>query len=193
MRNAPGKERGYVILPVVIPAGMAPSEALNDNKTYKVVWEVLQALRSHDDRFDALINKLDFDGKDPRKMEVICISDSLPNKPSESSKEQPLGKDGKPLPKKKHDTSGHSIGETPEGENGPKQSTFQFNVGELERALYARVVKKCGNRNYWDEWAKDIAQIAKTHISRITTIVGNPDNKKEAKAFNDFLAFRYPR
>ena len=27
---------------------------LNDNQTYRVVWEVLQALRSHDDRFDVM-------------------------------------------------------------------------------------------------------------------------------------------
>jgi predicted helicase len=59
MRNAPGKKRGYVVLPVVIPAGMEPHEALNDNQTYRVVWQVLQALRSHDDRFDAMVNKLD--------------------------------------------------------------------------------------------------------------------------------------
>src|SRR5690606_10621722 len=58
MRNAPGKKRGYVVLPVVIPYGVSPDEALNDNETYRVVWEVLQALRSHDDRFDAMINKL---------------------------------------------------------------------------------------------------------------------------------------
>jgi len=28
-------------------------------KKYKVVWQVLQALRAHDDRFDATINQLD--------------------------------------------------------------------------------------------------------------------------------------
>lgn len=75
MRNAPGKKRGYVVLPVVIPAGMEPHEALNDNQTYKVVWQVLQALRSHDDSFDAMVNKLDLIGSDPRKMEVIAITD----------------------------------------------------------------------------------------------------------------------
>src|SRR5690606_15855662 len=73
MRNAPGKKRGYIILPVVIPAGVEPHEALNDNATYKVVWQVLQALRSHDDRFDAMVNKLDLIGKDPSKMEVVAI------------------------------------------------------------------------------------------------------------------------
>lgn len=70
MRNAPGKTRGYIILPVVIPAGVEAHEALNDNKTYAVVWQVLQALRAHDDRFDALINKLDLIGSDPARMEA---------------------------------------------------------------------------------------------------------------------------
>ena len=81
MRNAPGKKRGYVVLPVVIPAGMEPHEALNDNQTYKVVWQVLQALRSHDDSFDAMVNKLDLIGSDPRKMEVIAITDKAEKRP----------------------------------------------------------------------------------------------------------------
>ena len=77
MRKAPGKKRGYVILPVVVPADIAPHEALNNNKTYKVVWQVLQALRSHDDHFDAFVNKLDLVGSNPSKMEVIAVTDNL--------------------------------------------------------------------------------------------------------------------
>jgi predicted helicase len=80
MRNAPGKKRGYVILPVVIPAGAEPHEALNDNKTYAVVWQVLQALRSHDDRFDAMVNKLELNGPDPTKMEVIAVCGKVETK-----------------------------------------------------------------------------------------------------------------
>ena len=72
MRKAPGKERGYVILPVVVPADIAPNEALNNNKTYKVVWQVLQALRSHDDHFDAFVNKLDLVGSNPRQDGSHC-------------------------------------------------------------------------------------------------------------------------
>ena len=78
MRKAPGKQRGYIVLPVVIPAGIEPHEALNDHQTYKVVWQVLNALRSHDDRFDAMINKLELTGADPTKMEVIAVSDKVP-------------------------------------------------------------------------------------------------------------------
>lgn len=178
MRNAPGKDRGYVILPVVIPSGMEPHEALNDNKSYKVVWEVLQALRSHDDRFDAMINKLDLIGKDNSKMEVISITDQI-SKKSTSSKDS-----------KKRGKGEFGIGEKPKGYNDEGQMKdqhgLQFEVGEIEKALYAKVVKKCGNRNYWTEWAKDISDIATTHISRIKAIVSDTNNTKEVMAFTSF-------
>ncbi len=171
------KKRGYVILPVVIPAGMDPSEALNDNKVYKVVWEVLQALRSHDDKFDAMINKLELIGSDPKKMEVVAITDKIQQKSQTLTAKQ----------QKQASAAGYSIGESNDPAVGEaKQAELQFNVGELERALYARIVKKCGNRNYWDEWAKDIAKIANTHISRITAIVQNPENESEVAAFQNF-------
>jgi len=172
MRKSKGKTRGYVILPVVIPTGVSPHEALNDNKTYKVVWEVLQALRSHDDRFDANINKWDLNGPDRSKMEVISITDKISKKAKKS----------KTADKAK---GSHSIG-APTPKQQAQQAEMQFEVGEIERALHAKVVQKCGNRNHWEDWAKDIAKIAKTHITRITTIVSNPDNVKEVAAFIAF-------
>jgi predicted helicase len=178
MRNAPGKERGYVILPVVIPTGVEPHEALNDNKTYKVVWEVLQALRSHDDRFDAMINKLDLIGKDHNKMEVIAITDQISKKSTSSKDSKKTGK------------GEYGIGEKQAGYDAKgqikDQHGLQFEVGEIEKALYAKVVKKCGNRNYWTEWAKDISDIATTHISRIKAIVSDTNNTKEVEAFTRF-------
>lgn len=176
MRIAPGKQLGYVILPVVIPSGMEPHEALNDNKVYKVVWDVLQALRSHDDRFDAFVNKLDLIGRDPRKMEVIAITDKIAKK----SKKTPAspGKEAK---------GGNTIGQpVTGGGDGMVQGTLKFEVGELERALNAKLVKKCGSRTHWEDWANDIAKIAQTHISRITAIIGDKSNKKEVAAFNAF-------
>lgn len=172
MRNAPGKKLGYVILPVVIPHGMAPDEALNDNKVYKVVWEVLQALRSHDDRFDAFVNKLDLIEKAPDKMEVIAITDTLSPKST--------GKSDKPSGKGEFDLADET--------SVPRevQRRLQFDVGELERALYARLVRKCGNRRHWDDWANDIAKIAQTHIGRISTILNNPKNSREKAAFDKF-------
>jgi predicted helicase len=58
MRKAPDKEYGYIILPVAIPSGVDPEEALNDNERFAAVWGVLRALRSHDDRLNAEINRI---------------------------------------------------------------------------------------------------------------------------------------
>lgn len=177
MRNAPGKKRGYVVLPVVIPAGVEPHDALSDNKTYAVVWQVLQALRSHDDRFDAMVNKLDLIGKDTSKMEIIAITDKIQKK-SERSK-GPKNKDaGK---------GGFTIGEPEPKRYGKEdQTALPFEIGEIEKAIYAKLVQKVGNRHHWEDWANDIAKIARTHIDRITGIVEDPANEKERAAFNTF-------
>ncbi len=176
MRLAEGKTRGYVILPVVIPAGVEAHDALDDNKTYKVVWQVLQALRSHDDRFDAMVNKLDLIGRDTSKMEVISITDKITKKDKKST-----GTSNKDAGKREY-----SIGEPVVKYGKDAQAELQFEIGEIERAIYAKVVKKCGNRHHWEDWANDIAKIARTHITRIKTIIENTENIKEREAFYAF-------
>lgn len=153
---------------------------MNDNKTYAVVWQVLQALRSHDDRFDAFINKLDLIGKDPGKMEVVAITDKI-------QKKQPKP----PIAQCKRNKDGgrgqYTIGEPPPPLYDEKvQQTLQFEIGETERALYARLVQKVGNRHHWEDWANDIAKIARTHINRIRAILENPANTAEREAFTAF-------
>lgn len=184
MRNAPNKKRGYVILPVVIPSDKTPHEALNDNKTYKVVWEVLQALRSHDDKFDAMINKMDLELNPSilSKMEVIAITDKINKK----SKKSGGGEGGTRTPRPpKGTTVIGGDGVTPP--TGGGQTEIEFEIGEIERAIYAKVVQKCGNRHHWAEWANDIAKIARTHIDRIQGILENPDNVQQRAAFNAFI------
>lgn len=177
MRNAPGKKRGYVVLPVVVPAGVEPHVALNDNKTYAVVWQVLQALRSHDDRFDAMVNKLDLVGKDTSKMEVVAITDKVQRKQDKPKK-----------PKNKDTGKGSFIvGESPaKPYYKQEQASLSFEIGEIEKAIYAKLVQKVGNRHHWEDWANDIAKIARTHIDRITAIVEDPGHEKERAAFDAF-------
>ncbi|WP_243640866.1 type ISP restriction/modification enzyme [Lonepinella koalarum] len=180
MRKAEGKTQGYIILPVVIPTGVDPSEALDNNQNYRVVWEVLQALRSHDDRFDAMINKMEFDGAAKDKIEVIHYVDSLFKKPSKKQQANA----------KKHSKSGrgqNSIGEK-DTSFAPEQLDLEYHVGEIERALVAKIVKKCGNRLHWQEWADDVAKIANTHIDRIQAILENPANTLEKATFNALVA-----
>lgn len=177
MRNAPGKKRGYVILPVVIPDNMEAHEALADNKLFAVVWDVLQALRSHDDRFNAMINITDLTGKPPEKMEVIAVTSKLQKKQEKSSgtKDKEAGR------------GSFGIGTSkPKRSDQPDQHELPFKVGEIERAIYAKLVQKCGNRHHWEDWANDIAAIAQTHITRITGIIENEANAKEREAFKAF-------
>jgi predicted helicase len=183
MRRAPGKLRGYVVLPVVIPAGVEPHEALNDNQTYKVVWQVLQALRSHDDRFDAMVNKLDLTGADPEKMEVIAVTDRLKvRRPAAKGEAAQRAADvGRAR-------GGRSIGRPDEAAPTSVQTELSFEVGELERAIYAKVVQKVGNRHHWEDWAKDIAAIARRHVDRISGILDSPANLREREAFDNFAA-----
>ena len=178
MRNAPGKQRGYVVLPVVIPAGVEPHEALNDNKTYAVVWQVLQALRSHDDRFDAMVNKLDLVGPDRSKMEVVAIADTVQRKATrlvDSSQRKAAKAKGK-----------FGIGEGQSGYESEVQGELEFEIGEVERALYAKVVEKCGNRHHWEDWANDIAKIAQTHIDRIRALLEDESQTVAREAFGAF-------
>jgi predicted helicase len=179
MRNAPGKRLGYVILPVVIPTGIEPHEALADNRTYAVVWQVLQALRSHDDRFDAMVNKLDLIGSDTRKMEVIAITDKIEKKKlarsgDKASRNQDAGR------------SQFTVGEPAARPEALTQQDLQFEIGDIEKAIYAKLVQKVGNRHHWEDWANDIARIARTHIGRITAVIANPANLIERAAFDSF-------
>jgi predicted helicase len=178
MRKAKGKQLGYVVLPVVIPAGMTPNEALDSNEVYKVVWQVLQALRSHDDRFDAMVNKLDLMKVPPSKMEVIAVTDRIQQK----QRTRKVAENAK---------VSYGIGSKSKS-NGDKphadQTHLEFEIGDIERAIYAKLVQKVGNRHHWEEWANDIARIAQTHISRITQLVENSKHKKERAAFAAFAS-----
>lgn len=52
------KRYGYVILPVIVNPSEDPADQLDKNEEFRTVWEVLGALRSIDDRFDALVREL---------------------------------------------------------------------------------------------------------------------------------------
>jgi predicted helicase len=157
-----GKRYGYIILPIGIPADTTPEEALKNNEKYKVVWQVLQALRAHDDRFNATINQLELNRNRPDNIQVIGVTGRDPNGDGKST-----------------------------GDSEPKvrnvQGAFEFpQLDEWKDAIYAKMVKKVGDRAYWETWARDIAAIAEKHITRIKALLDDPKSK-QSKAFNEFL------
>ncbi len=74
MRRSEGKKMGYVILPIGIPSGIPVEQALNNNDKYRVVWQILNALRAHDDRFDATINKASLGQNISNVVEIIGVT-----------------------------------------------------------------------------------------------------------------------
>lgn len=180
MRRSPGKNMGYVILPIGVPAGMSPEDALNDNERYRVVWQILNALRSHDERLDAQLNQADLGVDISSKIEVIAVSNKLPAGKAAKKAKAGIGAGGAA-----GDDDGRTDGgSTPRGGN-EIQTDFVFD--EFSRAIMAKIVKKCGRRDYWEDWAGDIAKIAQTHITRITALVSK-EGTPEREAFDDFLA-----
>ncbi|MBD7937027.1 DEAD/DEAH box helicase [Cytobacillus sp. Sa5YUA1] len=157
MRKAPGKDYGYVILPIGIPAGVDPNTVLDNNEKYRVVWEVLNALRSLDERFDATINKLELNKKKPEQIQVIGVGDAP--------------EDGLVIPK-------------PEDEQLAWSLTDE-DWSELERAIYGRIVRKVGNVRYWEDWSKDVAEIAQQHMMRIRVMLEDTNSE----AYNEFKKF----
>ncbi|WDZ93838.1 DEAD/DEAH box helicase family protein [Nocardiopsis sp. HUAS JQ3] len=185
MRKAEGKQYGYIILPVGIPTTQKPEKALSDNKRYKTVWQVLQALRSHDDRFNATVNQIDFNRNKPPNIMVGSVTaedfDGTRNGLGSQGRGDGTGADG---------AGGADGGNGAEGATSADQAVqemIEYNWDQLREMVYARIVTKVGERHYWEDWASDIATIAERHVTRITTAVADPDSDK-AKAFEQFLA-----
>ena len=71
MRKSEGKKLGYVILPIAVASGVSPEKALNDNERYKTIWQILNALRAHDERFDSTINQIGLGEDVGDRIEII--------------------------------------------------------------------------------------------------------------------------
>lgn len=168
MRNfhkgeADEKKYGYIIIPIVVPSDVKPEDALNNSKTFEVVWSILNALRSHDDNFNAEVNKIALNKNKDSKVIIGGAGigmDSFTNDPNDE-------RDAKLL----------------SNEDVAKQLELQF--GELQQGIYAKLVEKCGDRLYWENWAKEVGEVAKKFITRITQMVLKEGVHKEE--FDNFL------
>ncbi|WP_233265485.1 DEAD/DEAH box helicase [Leifsonia sp. AG29] len=161
MRKMVGKKFGYVILPIAVPGDVEPDQALNNNDKYRVVWQVLQALRAHDERFDAEVNKIDL----TRKTERLVV-DVIGSDPRRSSNDEDAAIEGAEK----------------------VQGALQLDFSKIEAwrdAILSKIVQKVGERRYWENWAKDVADIAKTHATRINALV-NGENKRIREEFEAF-------
>lgn len=156
------KKYGYIIIPIVVPSDISAEEALDNNKTFDVVWAILNALRSHDDRFNAMVNKIALNKRKPNKQTGT---------PSVTIGRPGLGtNDGE--------------AEAQQIENAEIARQLELRFGEIQDGMYAKLVEKCGDRLYWENWAKEVGLIAHKFIERISKLIQSGVHKK---AFNEYL------
>ena len=156
------KKYGYIIIPIVGPSDISAEEALDNNKTFDVVWAILNALRSHDDRFNAMVNK-------------IALNKQKPNKQT-GTPSVAIGRPGL--------GANDGEAEAQQIENAEIARQLELRFGEIQDGMYAKLVEKCGDRLYWENWAKEVGLIAHKFIERISKLIQSGVHKK---AFNEYL------
>ena len=156
------KKYGYIIIPIVVPSDISAEEALDNNKTFDVVWAILNALRSHDDRFNAMVNK-------------IALNKQKPNKQT-GTPSVAIGRPGL--------GANDGEAEAQQIENAEIARQLELRFGEIQDGMYAKLVEKCGDRLYWENWAKEVGLIAHKFIERISKLIQSGVHKK---AFNEYL------
>ncbi|MEI0493884.1 type ISP restriction/modification enzyme [Brachyspira intermedia] len=155
MRKSEGKKYGYIIIPIFVPISEDPNKVLDKNDKYKVVWTVLNALRAHDDRFNAVVNKIDLNKQKPDNIIVGQVQND--NDDVEVVKDSRMKNNIQHI----------------------------MNFVEYQEAIYAKIVDKVGDRKYWEQWSKDIANIAVMYIERINNLISKDTKHKEE--FDNFL------
>lgn len=169
MRRAPGKKRGYVILPLVVDNLGDIDNALSRSDKFACIWQVLKALKAinpNDVIVDGALEKLS------SRIEVVCV-----NKNTIDRKRTTGGGSGPRIPEPE-----------PVPDPDPKQiplidEMFEFKV---ESTIKSAIIKKLGNRREWEEWAEDVAEICKNQVAFIKDKLNNTENKELRYAFNDF-------
>ena len=173
MRKSAGKDYGYIILPVAVPPNVSPSEALNDNQRFKVVWQILNALRAHDDRFNAKVNSIALNGANAQDELPIDVNHVSGDK-EKSDKEKLDGADSTKSPEAFDDATAMT------------QQIALFSLEQWQEAIYTKLVDKVGTRTYWEDWADDVATIAENQITRIKSLLEGADGTLR-QDFDDFV------
>lgn len=161
MRKAEGKQFGYIILPIAQAPNTTAQETVSTS-TYKAVWQVINAISAHDDRFEAQINQL-----------ALTIRKDKPDYSVDTTIATDVDTDETNNPSTETDIQGTLplliVGST-----------------ELRNAILAKIVDKYADPGYWEKWASDVQAIAQRHEARILALLNKPESDVRP-VFDGFL------
>ncbi len=166
------KKYGYIIIPVIVPSDVTPEQALNDNERFKVVWTILNALRSHDEAFNAHVNQINLNKKRPDKI----IAGGVPSGSYSMAEDV-------------YSSTMREAGDEDDAimlDTAQVAQQLELRFGALQDGIYAKLVEKVGDKLYWENWAKSVGEIARKFIERITRMV--KENLTAREHFQEFVA-----
>ncbi|WP_273760685.1 type ISP restriction/modification enzyme, partial [Bartonella sp. ML70XJBT.G] len=152
---------------------VSAEEALKYNKRYSVVWQVINALLSHDENFEVTLNQMILDQDVSHTLEIVALKSmtTVEDKIYVYEKPESAGLEiGKAAYEPRHNYKG--------------QMRLPF-YKEFPNALKTLLAKKFTLADYWGIWAGNVAEIAQNHINRLKDILS--DETSEAyHAFDGF-------
>ncbi|HIV54685.1 MAG TPA: DEAD/DEAH box helicase family protein [Candidatus Anaerobiospirillum stercoravium] len=165
MRTAPGKTRGYVIIPVVTNDLDHPESIFDKNQSFDVVWQVLNALKAiNPDHvlIDGLTQKID------DRIEVVCVH-----------KDKIKGRSDK-------GPEGYPPSPPPPVDPTPPQPLPLFDWDkaiEVEETIKSTIIKRLGSRKEWQDWAEDVAGICTEQVKQIKQLLATKADPEFKAAF----------
>ena len=152
-----GKKFGYIIIPITVPAEENYEKIILDSR-YNPTFQVLQALKSHDEDFYDTINQVDL--RENKKVSVAIFKDD--------------------------DDKGTEKKEDPQEAQNEDQGTLNLEVtGRVREALFARIVDSLTDKHYYTKWAEETARINAQYEERIRGLL-ETDQGGVKKDFQEF-------
>ena len=158
MRKAPGKKYGYIIIPIAVAADGDYASSIRSSR-YRATWQVLQALKSHDEDFYDAINQSDL--KQGGKIKVVIFDDAKGRAPSDPAA-------------------------APAIREADFQPLLPGVAEEIRNAVYARIVDSLTDQHYYRRWAQEVSRINEQYETRIAALL-DADNPALASDFAAFL------
>ena len=142
MRTAPGKRCGYVVIPVVVADDEnISSESVLNGSEFKVVWDVVRALRSHDERVNFWVNNVEV-AKQKAPLRVLDRTNSAVSQEADDETETSTG-----------------VGEA-----------VQLQMA-LDDKIASKLVDVCGDRQMWPHWGHMAADVCAKVQRRVQAVV----------------------
>ena len=143
MSTGTNKKFGYIVIPVTVPANASYENIILDRK-FNPTFQVLQALKSHDEDFYDTINQADL--KENKKISVAIFTGNTDS-------------NGKTPDDRETSASGDVQSAQPE---------LNLEVSDKVRdAIFARIVDSLTDKHYYTRWAEETARINEQYEERI--------------------------